>query len=239
MTAAVSPPAAAIDACWASHWTAMRWGSSGWTFTGISIPTVIAAFMRVVGKMYATSYGAPLGGGTSSSICIAKRSPGTGSAKPLATALAGIPFSMTSRSPRSSTAAPMSLKDCRIDGMPPWWSLTPLRSRIPLKKPIRAPFRPGAPGLPAVYEGGGGGVGVVLDGDRLALRDALHLGGKHRLLDRRLVRVARGGLDRYVDLPLLATADLGVAGLPDSVNDARGLDTGCVELLRHLGVRGL
>src|SRR3954451_23395334 len=170
---------------------------------------------------------------------MAKRSPGTGSAKPLATAFAGVPFSKTSRSPRSSTAAPMSLKDCRTDGMPPWWSLTPLRSRTPLRNPIRCSFPARLAGLPAVDEGGGGGVGVVLDRDRLALGDALHLGGEHRLLDGGLVGVAVRRLDRHVELHLLAAAHLRLAARPDVVDHTGRLDAGLSELLRHLGVCGL
>src|SRR5680860_53576 len=113
-------------------------------------------------------------------MCMAKRSPGTGSAKPLATALAGVPFSSTSCSPRSSASAPMSLNAPRTDGVPPWWSPIRLTSRMPLNSPI-GPLLPAR--LPAVDDRHDRRVGVVLHGDRLPFRDPLHLGGKHRLAD--------------------------------------------------------
>src|SRR6266540_3241823 len=128
---------------------------------------------------------------------MANLSPGTGSAKPFATATAGTPFLMTSPSPLSSAMALMSFQALFIDGMPPWCSETSFRpfdvSLMSLKKPI-------CDSLPAEHHGGGGRVGVVLDRDRLALGDVLEHRRQHRLLDGRLEGLAVGGLDRDVEL---------------------------------------
>src|SRR4051812_43945794 len=169
-------------------------------------------------------------------MCMANLSPGTGSAKPLATALAGVPFSSTSCSPRSSAMAPMSLNDSRMEGMPPWWSLIRFTSRMPLNSPIRVP--PWA-GLPAVDQGRGRRVRVVLDGDRLPFREVLELGRQHRLLDGGLERVAVRGLDRDVELDLLPAAHVGLTGRADGVHNARRLDSGLPELVGQLRVGGL
>src|SRR5688572_20950723 len=116
----------------------------------------------------------------------------TGMAKPLQIALAGTPFSRTSFSPRSSDTARMSWNALFIDGIPPWWSPRSLRPFMSLKKPIWASFLPPG-GLPAVDEGLGLVVGVVLDGDRGALGDLLEHGREHGLADRRLVGGPAGG----------------------------------------------
>src|SRR5687768_4914600 len=152
---------------------------------------------------------------------MANRSSGTGVAKPLAIAFAGTPRSSTSPSPRSSATARTSCIALFIDGMPPWWSPSFLRSFMSLKKPMRSP---------PVDQRLAGVVGVVLDGDRRALGQALELRREHRLADGRLVGRAPRRRDRHVEVDLLAASHVGRPRGTDRVHLAGGLDALGVEL---------
>src|SRR4051812_12747429 len=116
----------------------------------------------------------------------------------------------------------MSLNALFIDGIPPWWSPSAFRSFMPLNRPMCSSS--GELRLPAVDEGGGRCVGVVLDGDLLALGQLLELRREHRLRDRRLERLAALGAVRNVDIGLLAAAHVGLAGRADRVDHARRVD---------------
>src|SRR5262245_52315760 len=136
----------------------------------------------------------------------------------------------------------MSLNAPPIDGMPPWWSpssLAPfMASLASLKKPIVvAPLavegaaRCGARGLPALDDRLGRRVGVVLDGDRLTLRDALHLEREHALLDHRLVRVAARGPDAHVELVPGRAAHVGRADGAELVDHPGRLDADLADVV--------
>src|SRR5579872_5081266 len=106
--------------------------------------------------------------------------------KPRTTPLAEIPVCRISRSPRSSKVAWMSRRTSFIEGIPPCSAVVSRMFFRSLKSPTsRVP----------VDERGGGAVGVVLDGDDLAVGEGVEPGWQHGLLDGGLVGVAARRLD--------------------------------------------